>query len=165
MKRRLLLTGAVAGIGAMLASGCGFQPLYSTAGFAGLPGLEIDAGDTRQDYLIEQALDRYLGGGRSPYRLSLQTSSEVQRLGISAAGRASRFGLEVTTRYGLFGGAGESPVSGAVSETVYYDAPTDPYALLAARADAEERAADLIARSLARDIAAALQRRDRQDDP
>jgi hypothetical protein len=165
MKRRLLLTGAVAGMGAMLASGCGFQPLYSTAGFAGLPGLEIDAGDTRQDYLIEQALDRYLGGGRSPYRLSLRTSSDVQRLGISAAGRASRFSLAVSSRYVLSGASGEAPVTGAVSETVYYDAPTDPYALLAARADAEERAADLIARSLARDITAALQRRDRQGDP
>lgn len=164
MRRRLLLTGVAAGVGAMLVSGCGFQPLYSTTGFAGLPGLEIEAGETRQDYLIEQALDRYLGGGRSPYRLSLRTSSDVQRLGISAAGRASRFSLVVSTRYILSGVPGEGRVTGAVSETVYYDAPTDPYALLAARADAEERAADLIARNLARDIAAALQRRDRREN-
>ena len=165
MRRRRLLIGAAAVLGALSVSGCGFQPLYSTAGFTGLPGLEIEAGDTRQDYLIEQALDRFLGAGQSPYRLTLRTSINEERLGISAAGRASRFSFRVNARYRLTTGSGRAPVNGTVSETVYFDAPNDPYALLAARADAEERAADLIARSLARDVAAALQRRDRRDNP
>lgn len=139
--------------------------MYGTAGFAALPGLEIEAGDTRQDYLIEQALDRFLGAGRSTYRLTLQTSTSEQRLGISAAGRASRFGLRVTTSYRLTDARGaEWSLRGSVGERVYFDAPSDPYALLAARADAEERAADLVARSLVRELTAALQQRDRRDE-
>lgn len=111
--------------------------------------------------MIEQALDRFLGQGRSEHRLAFETNAREQRLGVSAADRASRFALSVTTSYLLTSPAGE-PVTGRITETVYFDAPRDPYALITARADAEERAADLIARSLARELAAALQRQSQQ---
>lgn len=161
MKRRFLsLSALVLGVGLLLGA-CGFQPLYGSAGFSALPGLQIESGDTRQDYLIEQALDRFLGPGRSPYRVALETQAREIRLGVSATDRASRFGFNVTTEFVLTS-SDEPALRGEVSETVYFDAPGDPYALIAARADAEERAADLIARALARELAVALQRRNAQ---
>jgi LPS-assembly lipoprotein len=164
MNHRSLVFGALALATGLLTTACGFQPLYGSAGFAALPGLQIDSGESRQDYLIEQALDRFLGDGRSAYRLSLETLSGETRLGVSAADRASRFALNVTTSYILTPPNAEA-LRGEVSETVYFDAPGDPYALIAARADAEERAADLIARALARDLSVALQRRNSQAQP
>lgn len=145
----------------VLTAGCGFQPLYGSQGFSGLPGLDIQSGDTRQDYLIEDALDDFLGSGRSDYTLALETRTDERSLGLSAAGRASRFSYQVSTAYVLTDRSGEA-LQGIVTETVFIDAPRDPYALIAARADAEERAADLIARRLAQDISAALERRRRQ---
>lgn len=164
MKRRFPLLGAPLIAGALLIAGCGFQPLYGSAGFSALPGLEIEAGDSRQDYMIEQALDRFLGTGRSAHRLTFETRTSEQRLGVSAADRASRFGLVVTASY-LLTAPDADPITGQVRETVYFDAPQDPYALITARADAEERAADLIARALARELAAALERQSRQVAP
>jgi len=161
MNRRTLFFGAPLLAVSLLTAGCGFQPLYGSAGFSALPGLEIEAGDSRQDYMIEQALDRFLGDGRSAHRLAFETDSREKRLGVSAADRASRFALSVTTSY-LLTSSGTEPITGRVTETVYFDAPQDPYALITARADAEERVADLIARALARDLSAALQRQDRQ---
>lgn len=161
MNRRSLLLGVSLIAASLLSAGCGFQPLYGSTGFSALPGLVIEAGDSRQDYMIEQALDRFLGQGRSEHRLAFETTAREQRLGVSAADRASRFALSVTTSYLLTSPAGE-PVTGRITETVYFDAPQDPYALITARADAEERAADLIARSLARELAAALQRQSQQ---
>ena len=164
MKSRLHLFSALAACAALLSSGCGFQPLYATGGYAGLSGLAIETGDTRQDYLVEAALDRFLGAGRSPYRLALDTEASELRIGVSAAGRANRYAYTLSTAYLLTDGDGEV-LEGDVSETVYFDAPRDPYALIAARADAEERAADLLARALSRDIAAALQRSATRDAP
>ena len=164
MKHRFHLFRALAAGSAILAAGCGFQPLYGAGGSAGLPWLQIEAGDSRQDYLLGAALDRFLGAGRSDYRIALRTSANERRLGVSAAGRASRYAYRLTTAYTLSDREGEV-ATGRVSETVYFDAPSDPYALIAARANAEERAADLLARTLTRDIARSLERTAAGDAP
>lgn len=164
MTSRFGVLALVAACAGLLLSGCGFQPLYGSAGYGALPGLQINTSDSRQDYLIEQALDRFLGAGRSPYRLTLETEAVERRLGVSAVDQAARFAITLTTQYRLTDGEGER-LTGELAETVFFDAPDDPYALITARADAEERAADLIAQSLARRIAAALERRRTQGGP
>lgn len=164
MRRRFHLFHALAACSALLTVGCGFQPLYGAGGYASLPGLQIETGDSRQDYLLEAALDRFLGTGRSAYRITLRTRANERRLGVSAAGRADRYAYLLSTAYTLSSREGEV-ASGQVSETVYFDAPGDPYALIAARADAEERAADLLARTLTRDIARSLERAASGDAP
>jgi len=159
MRSRLRSPALALACGAlMLSGGCGFQPLYATPGFADLPGLQIETGSSRQEYLVEQALDRFLGGGRSPFRLTLSVGTGESRLGVSAAGNASRYAYIVSARY-VLRGLEDGRLTGSVSETVYFDAPSDPYALIAARSDAEERAATRVANSLARDIAVQLERR------
>jgi LPS-assembly lipoprotein len=159
MTRRLTATALVtAACALLLTSGCGFRPLYATPSFAALPGLAIETGESRLDYLIEDGLRDFLGSGRSAYSLALDTRTDERSLGVSAAGRASRFSYRVTTAYLLSSDDGEV-LSGTIQETVFIDAPRDPYALVAARADADERAATLIARRLAEELSAGLERR------
>lgn len=145
----LILTSAL--------SGCGFKPLYATPGYQGLPGLEIDAPSDRFGYLLEDALRDHLGGGRSEYRVEIQTRVTEVALGLSAAGRARRFRSDNRIIF-LLTGPENFRYAGSVTEAVFYDAPSDPYALIVARAAAEERAAEQIADRLVREFAAAFER-------
>lgn len=157
---RFLPSGAAlaAGLALLTAGGCGFQPLYAGAGYAALPGLAIQSGEDRIDYLVDAALRRHLGDGDSPYRLALATTSQEAPIGISASGVASRYNLTAVTRYSLER-EGAAPIRGRISETVQFDAPGDPAALIAARSDAEARAARAIAERLAQTLAVELRRR------
>lgn len=140
-----------------LLAGCGFQPLYGSAGFGALPGLAIEASDDRVGYLIEDALRDHLGGGQSAYRAELETAVGEVPLGLSAAGRARRFATILQVNYILTGPNGFEHI-GEVSEPIFYDAPSDPYALITARAAAEERAAEAVAEELAQEFAIVLRR-------
>lgn len=143
----------------VLLAGCGFQPLYGGASFQQLPGVTIVAGDTRQDYLIQDSLRDYIGNGSSPYTLELDTQARERGLSVSAAGIARRYEYSVITRYRLTG-AGPDPIVGSLTETLYFDAPSDPYAFIAARANVEERAADQVSERLVRVLATALRTQD-----
>ncbi len=152
------LTAAFAGLLiAASVSGCGFQPLYGGPGYQALPGMEIDAPGDRIGYLVQNSLRDHLGDGRSAFRVELLPEYREAGLGVSAAGRASRFGGTMQVSYRLLGPDGFEHV-GRVSEQVFYDAPSDPFALIAARASAEERSAERVAERLARDFAIVLQR-------
>ncbi len=145
-------------------SGCGFQPLYSGPGVQALPGLAIDTPNDRIGYLVEDALRDYLGGSQSRYRAEMQTSFTESGLGLSAAGRAGRFRADLRVTYRLTGPDGFEHV-GLVSEPVFYDAPSDPYALIAARAAAEERAAEQVAERLVLEFATVIQRAEDRLEP
>lgn len=161
MKRILPMGAALAaGLALMATGGCGFQPLYAGPGYAALPGLSIESGEDRFDYLVDAALRRHLGDGASPYRLVLRSRVRERRIGISASGVARRYSLTAQTRYSLER-PGAEPVRGRVSETVQFDAPNDPAALIAARSDAEARAARVLAERLAQAMTAELRRRER----
>lgn len=149
--RRLLLAAACAPLAA-----CGFQPLYAGPDVAALSAMEIEAGQARIDYLLEDAMSGAFGSGagESPYRLVLDTETDERRLGISAADRASRYGLDLRVRYRLVEGDAVL-AEGLVRETAYFDAPFETYGLIAARRNAEEQAALAAARTLSRRLAAA----------
>jgi len=165
MSRFLPLSAALAaGLALLTAGGCGFRPLYAGPGYTALPGLAIQSGEDRIDFLIDSALRRHLGDGNSPYRLVLSTRLRERRIGISASGVARRYSLTAQTRYSLER-EGAEPVRGRLSEMVQFDAPGDPAALIAARSDAEARAARAVAERLAQALAAELRRRERAPDP
>ena len=151
-------------MGLSLLGACGFQPLYSGSGFAALPGLAIESGSDRVGYLVEDSLRDYLGSGRSAYRAELETEFIESPLGLSAVGRARRFSAELRVDYLLTGPEGFE-YAGRLSESVFYDAPSDPYGLIAARAAAEERAAERVAEQLAQEFAIILQRAERGLEP
>ncbi len=154
---RLLSRLTLACAAALSLAACGFEPLYAPAAVAPLADMEIEAGEERVDFLLEDALRGEFGasGAASPYRLVIGTSQRERRIGVSAADRATRYSLYLVVRYQLFErGAEDAVASGRVEESVYYDAPREPFAITNARRDAEARAAAGAAERLARRLAA-----------
>lgn len=160
--RRVLIAGLSLALVPVLAA-CGFQPLYSSAPYRDLPGVEVETGPTRLDYLVEDALEEEFGNGRSAYRLVVSTRSSERALGVSAEARARRYRLRLIADYTLFRGA-DQIVEGQIREPVYFDAPADPYGLMAARLSAEQQGADALARSIARQVALDLRRSQSEAD-
>ena len=142
---------------ALLLGACGFQPLYANPNLAALSAMEIDAGSSRIDYLIEEALAGAYGGAGapSPYRLTLQSTAQEVPLGLSAADRATRYALEVNVDFQL-SAEGRLVSAGRVSDTAYFDAPNEAFGLIAARRDAQTQVADALARRLSQRLAATV---------
>lgn len=152
----------LAGIGCLapallLLSACGFQPLYGTAVYSSLAGVEIDTGDTRLDYLVRDALEEQFGAGSGTYRLDVDTTTFEQGVGVSAEARVRRYALEIRSSYILSRGT-EQLLQSVVTERVYFDVPDDPYALISARLSAEQQGADAVALQIARSVALGIRR-------
>ncbi len=153
----LLLRALVCLMIAGSVSACGFQPMYGGMAYRALPGLEINAPSDRLGYLVEDALRDHLGDGQSAYTTDIDLEFVIRPLGLSAVGRASRFEGRVEVSYRLYTRDGFE-ANGAFYESVYYDAPGDPFSLIAARQAAEERAADLVADQLVVEFTSLIQR-------
>lgn len=138
-----------------LLGGCGFQPLYGTPGYSQIAGVEIDTGSSRLDYLVADALEEEFGAGRSPYRLTVNSSSRESAVGVAANAAVTRYELTVSVRYSLER-SGQVIASDSEREILYFPAPANPYGLIAARRTAEEQAAAALARRVSRAVALAL---------
>ncbi|MEQ8404892.1 MAG: hypothetical protein RKE49_07330 [Oceanicaulis sp.] len=156
LNRRLALLAALAGLAL---AGCGFSPLYSTAGYDRLAGLTVEAGPERFDYLLQDAVRDFAGPGASPYVLRLETDLSSRPAGVSPTGDATRADLTARVLYVLEGGPGE-PLAGEREVTIAFDQPRDPYARLAAQGEAEERLAGRLAEELMQGVAVELRRRE-----
>lgn len=154
---RYALAGFIAVIGLVL-GGCGFSPLYSSAGYQRLGGISVEAGPERFDYLLQNAVRDFAGPGDSPYAMRIDT--QVTRLvaGISPSGIASRVGLTGQAVYSLEGVG--APITGTTRVSISYDQPGDPYAQIASLSDAEERLAVRLAEELLQDVSVELRRRE-----
>lgn len=144
--------------GALMLAGCGFQPLYGGPGYAGLPGVEIETGQSRIDYAMRDALRDYLGAGAGTDRLVIRSETRIRPLGVSAAGNAARYALELTSVFVLYDASGAVLSEGEIRETAQYDTGSDPYAQLASEADAETRVARMAAERILNRVAVALRR-------
>lgn len=154
------LLALTAGSGLLL-SACGFQPLYAPASIAVLENVTVAVtGGERLSYLTETALMERVGtGGERPGNLTVTLRTAQVPLGVSADGQATRVALNIRARYELRDAAGS--VSGLVNERVVFETPREPYALVAARANAEQRAAEVIADAVVRDALTQLHARQR----
>lgn len=161
-RQQTLLTGLIALLGAVLVlSGCGFRPVYAGPAYDSLRGVSVSVrSEDRFAYLTETAMLERLGP-RDDTRGSLQVSLRIQQrnLGVSADGEASRIALDVSARYAL-SVPGNPRLMGEATERVAFETPQEPYALLSVRANAERQAAEAIAESILRTVAADLRRRE-----
>jgi len=155
MIQPLRLLAAVV-LAALSVTACGFQPMYGGARFAQLPGLDIQRGDSRVDYLVEDSLRDFLGAGRSPYTLTLDNTPVQRSLGLSATGIARQYALEITTDYQLLSADGAVLAQGRIREEALFDAGSDPYSLIAGQSAAEAQASEAVAERLVRELAIAL---------
>ena len=142
------------GLVALAVSACGFQPVYSPQSYRALGGLQVESGPERIDFLVQNAISDFAGPGDSDYRLRVQIDTRQTGAGLSASGVATRMTLRGTARYQLSGA--ERPISGRVIESVTFDTQNAPYALIAARSEAEDRLAQLLAEQILSDISVAL---------
>jgi LPS-assembly lipoprotein len=161
--KRSVITGLVFLVSAML-TGCGFTPMYGASGLAnGLQDISVSTGPERVDYLLQEALYDRLGSRGASGRYTLQTTTEVNTLGlgVGADAIAARFAVELVVQYELHAvGNSDALVAGSMSSEASYDVSSSVYASLAAERDAEERAAQMVADRLVIQLARALQDQD-----
>ncbi|WP_127565102.1 hypothetical protein [Glycocaulis alkaliphilus] len=155
--RKLPVSALIAGF-CLLLSACGFQPLYGGRAAEVLDNVTVSvSGDERLSYLTETALLERVGVSRGEAgTLSIRLRTAQQPLGRSTDGQATRVALSIRANYQL---SGATPVRGRVTERVVFETPREPYALIAARTNAERRAADAVADAIVRDILATLRQR------
>jgi LPS-assembly lipoprotein len=137
----LMLAGLASGLG-----GCGFTPLYATPGTAsGLQSIAVVAPRGRVAYLLREDLDDALAHDKTAppaWRLDLTVTQTRDPRGLTINNVAERYDVGLTVSYTLTAIAtGKVVDTGQVTSQVSYDEASAPYAGIAARQDAQERAA------------------------
>jgi LPS-assembly lipoprotein len=149
------------GVLAALASGlggCGFTPLYAAPGVStGLSSIEVVAPKGRVAFLLSEDLDDALAHDKSApaaWRLNLTILQTRDPRGLSINDVAQRYDVGLTVKFTLTSVAtGKVAQTGQVTTSVSYDEADAPYAGVAARQDAQERAASDAARRIQIQIA------------
>jgi LPS-assembly lipoprotein len=153
MHRRFLLAAA-----ALLLSGCGFTPLYGTAGLSpALSAVEVDAPETRTGHLLREELDDALARDRgrpAAYRLALRIDEDRFARGLRIDDVATRYEVALTVDYILTDARTRRQLTaGTTQVAVTYDSADPPYAAVAAYSDGQERAATQAAERIRIDLA------------
>ena len=155
MRRFAIALVAMAGL-----SGCGFTPMYGSAGVgSGLSRIAVTTQDDRLGYRVREQLEDALGrnGAQAPlWRLETVLEQSRRPLGRRIDDTATRYDLTVRGAWTLTPTAGGPAVSGAETVTTTYAAADQPFAAIAAQQDGEERAAAELARLIRLDLMRAL---------
>jgi LPS-assembly lipoprotein len=149
----VLAIGVVAGSG--LLAGCGFQPVYSPDG-RGIGPVQVALIDGRTGYLVQQELTRLatLERGAAPARrLEVVLDSAFASTNQRADGFFNRTQLTVTANWKLLGSREAPDGQGRVSVMVGYDTREQAFGTVSLQADAEERAAVMLAERIWADVA------------
>ena len=139
-------------IAALIASGCGFQPLYGVGGVAGtgaqaqLETVRIEPiGDRTGQQLYNFLRDRLNPRGRPArpqYLLSVILHEEEDTLFVREDETASRTNLTVRARFALTRvDTGEPVLEGESRSTSSFDILTDSFATIVSEEDARRRSA------------------------
>lgn len=121
----------------VLATGCGFQPVYGKKGgehaAPALAGVRIE-GDARQynDRILHQALEDKLNpGGQTAYplyRLAYATTVSESAIGIARDGTVSRYNVNLDATYTLLRNSDDAKItSGSVRHVGSYNNPVGAY--------------------------------------
>jgi LPS-assembly lipoprotein len=157
---RPLLTG-LALFCCLSLSACGFTPLYGANSLArGLSDLQIETGQERVDYLLQEALYDRMGNrnAEGPHILRSETELSSVSLGVGADAIAQRFAVRIQVRYQVFRNGNIEPVfSGTASGEASYDVSTSAYGSLSSERNAEERAVRMAADRITLQLAQAMQ--------
>jgi LPS-assembly lipoprotein len=154
--RALTVLGA-----ALMVSACaggsalgGFTPLYATPGVnRGLSTIEVVAPQGRTAYMLRESLEDALAtdqNARSAYRLTYRVSQARAPRGLRVDNIADRYEVNTTVAYQLLSLPDRRKLTnGVVRVTVSSDSADQPYAGVAAQADADKRSADEAAARIA----------------
>lgn len=123
---------------ALLATGCGFEPLYarkkaSTSPIAGVIVVDTSAADSRMGQQLRIALENSLNpeGGvadRPQYRLSVAITSSQAAIGVAPDGAVSRYNVYLYSHYTLFRLSDSKPMTtGTLQHVSGYSNITNAY--------------------------------------
>ena len=153
---------------AMLASACGFQPLYGEHAVGAnaadqLAAVHIEPISDRSGQVLYNALRdglNPLGRPSSPdYRLRVKLDENLEDLALRNDETATRVDITLTAAYSLFSGDNKEPVlKGVTRTTTAYNVLDSPYATLTSREDARARALKDIAQEIRTRLAVFLTR-------
>jgi LPS-assembly lipoprotein len=134
-------------------AGCGFTPLYAQPGVTpGLAAIETVAPEGRAGYLLREALDDALArDARVPasYRLQIELKQTRTPRGRRVDSAASRYEMVLLADWKLLDArSGDVAFQGQTSTEVTFDRADQPYASIAGHQDAEQRAANELARKI-----------------
>ena len=155
--RLVRLVGALAAAG--LLAGCGFHPLYGTAGAGSSLGRKLatiyvepisDFGVANTGYELRQALINDLDSNESArYRLRVTMKVTTQGLALLTNASVTRYNDTLTVNYTLTDSeTGQVVTKGIETGHSAYNVVTSPYSTLVAQQDADKRAAQDIAERL-----------------
>lgn len=155
-------------VGALALAGCGFQPMYGSAGYGGadvaekLRAVEIGNISERTGQKLRNALiDRMHGSGAlaPAYRLDVAFSAGEQKIAMSKDASTERYQLVFKAPYRLIDKASGKTLLNAVARTnVVYDSLEEQYGLLISRENGYDRAVFEVSEEIALRVAAALGR-------
>ncbi len=157
--RVIAVCAAALGLAAL--PGCGFKPIYaqSTGVNADFGAIQVHTGDGRSAYLVRQALLNTMGAERPgvPPRYDLRLEVQERRLGLGLRVNevATRYEIRLTARYAVHDLENDNAVMtrGASVAAASFDVTDDVYADIAVEENAKQRAADLLASKLQRELA------------
>lgn len=139
-------------------AGCGFQPLYGDhAVTADLSKVDVVAPQGRAGFLLRQHLEDELARNRdvpAAYRMDLVVHETRVPRGVRIDNVATRYEFTLWASYTLTTVAsGQVAKRGAVHAELTYDSADQPYQAVAAEQDAEDRAAQEVARRIQLELA------------
>ena len=158
---RSVLAAGVLVAAALALSGCGFTPLYAQQGVASnRASVDVVAPEGRAGYLLREHLDDAFGrnlDSAPTYRMHLVVHESRYPRGVRIDNVATRYEYVMIASYELNAVAsGALAKRGSVRAELTYDSADQPYAAISAQQDAQERAADEVARKIQLEVSAWL---------
>lgn len=154
----LLTAGMVAGF--LLATGCGFRPIYATSA-NGVPPLtqrivvrDVAAPDTIRP-LIEGALDERIllkAGQRPRYDLYISVKESAERLAVQIDATVTRYNYRLRASYTVVDLLSGRRSRGRVQSVTSYNIVSSQYSTLYAERTAQEKASRLLVEEIERDL-------------
>lgn len=158
MVRLGVVAMALGGAGLALSS-CGFQPIYAekTQVNADFGAVRVATGEGRAAYLVRQAVIDTLGAERPgvepQYNLLIGIRESRTGFGLRVNDVATRFEITLAGSYRLVDRrTGKTVRQGDIQASASFDVTDDVYADIAVEENAKERAADLLAERVERDL-------------
>lgn len=160
--------GAFVVAGALALTGCGFQPMYGSAGVGGadvadkMRAVEIAGIPERPGQKLRNALiDRMHGAGpaSAAYRLEVSYTAGEQKIAVAKDASAERYQLVFRAPYRLIDKASGKVLLNATARTnIVYDSLEEQYGLLVSRENGYDRAIYEVSEEITLRVAAALGR-------
>lgn len=140
-------------------TGCGFTPVYGTGpDRARLGDVVLPAPDTRDEFLLNAALEQRMGRATDPrYALALGVTTSATASAITTSQEITRFNVTGTVTYRLTGiSDGARVTDGTVQAFTSYSVPDTTVGTQASREDAYARLMQILADQIATRLLAAV---------